>query len=156
MFGIVRHAGEVEVEVNIVKTAVLLAALTALFGAVGYGLGGGTGMIVALGLAAAANLYAYWNSDRLALSAHGAQEVDERTAPDLVRIVRELAARAGGADPARLLARRSPAERLRDRARPEHSAVAVSAGSCASSPGTRSRAWWRTSSLTSATATPSS
>ncbi len=79
---------------NVLKTAVLLAGLTALFGAVGLVIGGGKGMLVALGFAALTNLYAYWNSDRLALSAHGAQEVDERTAPDLVRMVRDMAQRA--------------------------------------------------------------
>jgi heat shock protein HtpX len=80
---------------NTVKTAMLLAALTALFGVVGYLLGGATGMLVALGLAVVTNLYAYWNSDRLALSAHGAVEVDDRTAPELVGMVRELSQRAG-------------------------------------------------------------
>src|ERR687893_2274791 len=80
---------------NIMKTAMLLAALTALFGVVGYLLGGQAGMLIALGIAAATNLFAYWNSDKLALSAHGAVEVDDATAPDLVRMIRDLAARAG-------------------------------------------------------------
>jgi heat shock protein HtpX len=80
---------------NYVKTAMLLAALTALFGVVGYMLGGANGMMIALGLAVATNAFAYWNSDRLALSAHGAVEVDERTAPELVAMVRDLSARAG-------------------------------------------------------------
>jgi len=80
---------------NYLKTGLLLAALTALFGVVGFLIGGTSGMLVALGLAAAMNLFAYWNSDRLALAAHGAQEVDERTAPELVRMVRELSQRAG-------------------------------------------------------------
>ena len=66
---------------NTVKTGMLLAALTALFGVVGYMLGGATGMFIALAFGVATNLFAYWNSDRLALSAHHAQEVDERTAP---------------------------------------------------------------------------
>lgn len=79
---------------NIVKTGLLLAALTALFGVVGFALGGQTGMLIALAFAAATNLFAYWNSDRLALAAHGAMEVDERTAPELVGMVRDLAARA--------------------------------------------------------------
>ncbi len=69
---------------NMVKTAMLMAALTALFGVVGYLLGGGGGMTIALGLAVVTNLFAYWNSDRLALNAHGAVEVDERAAPELV------------------------------------------------------------------------
>jgi heat shock protein HtpX len=79
---------------NYLKTAMLLAGLTALFGAVGYLLGGPTGMLLALLFAAGMNLFAYWNSDRLALSSQGAQEVDESTAPELVRMVRNLAQRA--------------------------------------------------------------
>ena len=86
---------EVETGMNTVKTAMLLAALTALFGVIGYLLGGPNGMMIALGLAVVTNLFAYWNSDRLALSAHGAVEVDDRTAPELVGMVRSLSQRAG-------------------------------------------------------------
>jgi heat shock protein HtpX len=80
---------------NVFKTGVLLAVLTALFGAVGYALGGQTGMLMALGFAAVTNFFAYWNSDQLALAAHGAQEVDAYSAPELVAMVRMLAGRAG-------------------------------------------------------------
>jgi heat shock protein HtpX len=80
---------------NVVKTGMLLAALTALFGVVGYALGGANGMLMALGLAVVTNIFAYWNSDKLALNAHGAMEVDERTAPEFYSLVRELSARAG-------------------------------------------------------------
>src|SRR5919107_1906555 len=80
---------------NVMKTAMLLAGLTALFGVVGYLLGGANGMLIALGIAVVTNLFAYWNSDKLALSAHGAVEVDEMTAPELVHMVRDLAGRAG-------------------------------------------------------------
>jgi heat shock protein HtpX len=80
---------------NTMKTAMLMAALTALFGVVGYLLGGGTGMLLALGFGVVTNVFAYWNSDRLALAAHHAVEVDDRTAPELVGMVRDLAARAG-------------------------------------------------------------
>lgn len=76
------------------RTATLLAGLAALFMGVGYLLGGATGAMVALLFAAATNLFAYWNSDRMVLSMHGAQEVDARYAPDLHRLVSELAARA--------------------------------------------------------------
>ena len=54
---------------NTVKTGMLLAGLMALFGVVGYFLGGGTGMMIALGFGVVTNLFAYWNSDRLALAA---------------------------------------------------------------------------------------
>src|SRR5215469_11666055 len=77
------------------RTAILLAGLTALFMGVGFLLGGWSGAVIALFIAAAMNLFTYWNADRLVLSMHGAQEVDERTAPEFVRIVAELASRAG-------------------------------------------------------------
>jgi heat shock protein HtpX len=64
------------------RTAILLAGLTALFMAVGYLLGGSGGAVVAFFVAAAMNFVTYWNADRLVLSMHGAQEVDERTAPE--------------------------------------------------------------------------
>src|SRR5215469_9155833 len=77
------------------RTAILLAGLTGLFMAVGYLIGGGSGVLIALIIAAGTNLFSYWNADKLVLSMHGAQEVDERSAPELVAIVRELAQRAG-------------------------------------------------------------
>jgi heat shock protein HtpX len=113
---------------NYVKTGMLLAALTALFGAVGYMLGGPTGMMIALGLAVATNLFAYWNSDRLALSAHGAVEVDERTAPEYVALVRDLAARAG-LPPPRVYVIDSPQPNAFATGRnPENAAVAATTG----------------------------
>ena len=80
---------------NYARTAILLAGLTGLFMAVGYLIGGGSGALIALIIAAGTNLFSYWNSDRLVLSMHGAQEVDEHSAPEFVAIVRELAQRAG-------------------------------------------------------------
>jgi len=80
---------------NYMRTAILLAGLTGLLMAVGYLIGGGRGALVALIIAAATNLFSYWNSDKLVLSMHDAQEVDERSAPELVAIVRELSKRAG-------------------------------------------------------------
>ncbi|MEO1106064.1 MAG: zinc metalloprotease HtpX [Pseudomonadota bacterium] len=63
-------------------------------GKVGFMIGGATGMMIALGVAVAMNLFAYWNSDKLVLKMHHAREVDERSAPEYYGIVRELAARA--------------------------------------------------------------
>jgi len=80
---------------NYLRMTILLAALTALFMAVGYLIGGGGGAVIALLIAAATNLFSYWNADKLVLSMHDAQEVDERSAPEFVAIVRELAQRAG-------------------------------------------------------------
>jgi heat shock protein HtpX len=80
---------------NYLRTAILLAGLTALFMGVGYLIGGAGGAAIALVIAAATNLFTYWNSDRMVLSMYGAHQVDQRTAPDLVNLVAELAGRAG-------------------------------------------------------------
>jgi heat shock protein HtpX len=80
---------------NYMRTAILLAGLTGLFMAVGYLIGGGSGALIALIIAAVTNLFSYWNADKLVLSMHDAQEVDESSAPELVAIVRELAQHAG-------------------------------------------------------------
>jgi len=79
---------------SFVRTALLMAAMTGLFLAFGYMLGGPSGVMVAFIVAAAMNLFAYWNSDKMVLSMHGAKEVDDRTAPELVSLVRTLARRA--------------------------------------------------------------
>jgi len=79
---------------NYLRTTVLLAGMTALLMALGYFIGGPTGLLIAFIIAAATNLFSYWNSDRIVLSMHNAQQVDEQSAPELVGIVRELAQRA--------------------------------------------------------------
>ncbi|MBB5719130.1 heat shock protein HtpX [Stakelama sediminis] len=79
---------------NGLKTAMLLAAMTALFMALGLTLGGTGGMIIALVIAVGMNLLTYWNADRIVLSMHHAREVDERSAPELYGVVRDLATRA--------------------------------------------------------------
>jgi len=80
---------------NYLRTAILLSGLTALFMGVGYLIGGSGGALIAFLVAALTNFFAYWKSDRLLLSTHGAHEVDEHTEPELVQIVAELAERAG-------------------------------------------------------------
>ncbi|WP_011582729.1 MULTISPECIES: zinc metalloprotease HtpX [Chelativorans] len=80
---------------NMIRTAMLLAFMTALFMAVGYLIGGSGGMMIALVIAAAMNLFSYWNADKMVLRMHHAVEVDERSAPEYYRIVSDLAQRAG-------------------------------------------------------------
>ncbi|MGC4251953.1 MAG: zinc metalloprotease HtpX [Sphingobium sp.] len=77
------------------KTVMLMSALTALFMALGYTLGGSGGAVIALLVAAGMNLFTFWNADRIVLSMHHAREVDEASAPEFVGLVRELAQRAG-------------------------------------------------------------
>jgi heat shock protein HtpX len=118
----------VEEAMNYLRTVILLAGLTALFMAVGYLIGGQGGMLIALLIAAAMNLFSYWNSDRLVLSMHGAHEVDERTAPELYAIVRELAAKAGLPMPRIYLMDNPQPNAFATGRNPEHAAVAATTG----------------------------
>jgi len=77
------------------RTMLLLSALTALFMGLGYMFGGAGGAIIALAVAAAMNLFTYWNADKIVLRMHGAHEVDARSAPLLHGLVGELAMRGG-------------------------------------------------------------
>ncbi len=79
---------------NYTKTAILLAAMTGLFLAIGYMIGGEGGMIFAFVLALGMNVLTYWNSDKMVLRMHGAREVDERAAPGFYNIVKQLAQNA--------------------------------------------------------------
>ena len=76
---------------NYFRTAILLAAMTGLFMAVGAVIGGQSGMIIAFLVALAMNAFAYWNSDKMVLRMYGAHEVDERSAPEYYKMVRDLA-----------------------------------------------------------------
>jgi len=80
---------------NWVRTMLLLAALTALFMALGYVLGGQGGAIFAFLIAFGMNLFTYWNADKIVLRMHDAREVDARSAPQIYGMVRELAIRGG-------------------------------------------------------------
>lgn len=113
---------------NYVRTGMLMAGLTALFAAVGYLLGGGSGMLMALGFAAVTNLYSYWNSDRLALAAHNAQEVDERSAPELYGMVRDLAARANMPMPRVYIIHEDQPNAFATGRNPQNAAVAATTG----------------------------
>ena len=73
---------------NLLMTAVLMAAITALFMAIGSVLGGRQGMVLALIVALGMNFFSYWFSDKLVLKMYKAQEVDETSAPQFYRMVR--------------------------------------------------------------------
>ena len=80
---------------NWIKTAALMAAITALFGVIGASIGGKNGMIMALGFAVVSNFFAYWFSDKMVLKMYRAREVDASSAPQFYQTVQELAQRAG-------------------------------------------------------------
>ena len=77
------------------RTAMLLAGMTALFLAIGYMIGGQGGMMMALLFAVGTNLFAYWNSDKMVLRMYGARQVDAATAPQFHGMIQQLSARAG-------------------------------------------------------------
>lgn len=79
---------------NYVRTAILITALTALFMGVGFLLGGAPGMVIALLVAGAMNLFAWWNSGAMVLRYYKAREVTRQTQPAFYGIVEELAGRA--------------------------------------------------------------
>jgi len=113
---------------NYFRTAILLAGLTALFVGVGFLIAGREGALIALLAAGAMNLFAYWNSDKMVLSMHGATEIDESSAPDLFTIVRDLAARAGLPMPRVYVMDNPQPNAFATGRNPEHSAVAVTTG----------------------------
>jgi len=113
---------------NLMKTGVLLAALTVLLVLIGGGLGGQNGMIMAFGLAMVMNLGSYWFSDKIVLAMYHAQPVDEASAPGLYRIVRNLATRAGMPMPRVYIIPGEAPNAFATGRNPEHAAIACTEG----------------------------
>lgn len=113
---------------NIFKTGILLAFLTALFMGVGYLIGGTGGMVVAFVVAAGINLLSYWRSDKIVLRMYHATEADARTAPELYRIVQTLSARANLPMPKVYLIDNPQPNAFATGRNPENAAVAATTG----------------------------
>ena len=113
---------------NWIKTAVLMAGITALFGIVGASIGGQQGMLLALGFAVLSNFFAYWFSDRMVLKMYNAREVDEASAPQFYRMVRELAQRAELPMPRVYLIDEDAPNAFATGRNPQHAAVAATTG----------------------------
>jgi heat shock protein HtpX len=113
---------------NTIRTGLLMAGLTGLFLVVGFLVGGGPGMFIAFLFAAGTNLFAYWNSDKVLLSMYGARQVDESTAPELVHIVRQLAAQAGLPMPKLFIVQNDQPNAFATGRDPEHGALCVTSG----------------------------
>lgn len=110
------------------RVAVMLAALTALFMGAGYLLGGQTGLLIAFLIAAAMNLFSYWNSDKMVLNSQGARQVDERTAPDFYGIVAQLARNADLPMPKVYIIETPQPNAFATGRNPQNSAVAATTG----------------------------
>jgi heat shock protein HtpX len=110
------------------KTALLLAAMTALFLVAGFAIGGEGGALAALGVAAAMNLWVWWGSDKAVLRLHGAREVDATSAPELVAMVAHLSERAGLPMPKVYLIDTDQPNAFATGRNPENAAVAATTG----------------------------
>jgi heat shock protein HtpX len=113
---------------NLMKTAMLMAAITALFMLLGQMLGGQTGMLLALAVALGMNFFSYWFSDKMVLKMYNAREVDETSAPQFVRMVRELADKAQIPMPRVYIIDEAAPNAFATGRNPEHAAVAATTG----------------------------
>lgn len=113
---------------NYFRTAILLAAMTALFMAVGGVIGGQSGMMIAFFIALAMNAFSYWNSDKMVLRMHGAREVDEHSAPGYYNMVRDLAANADLPMPRVYIMENNQPNAFATGRNPENAAVAATSG----------------------------
>jgi heat shock protein HtpX len=113
---------------NNLKVTVLMVGLMVLFMAVGYMLGGQSGMMIAFVLAAGMNFFSYWFSDKMVLRMYRAQPVSESDHPRLYRVVKRVVARAMVPEPKiYIVPSRAPNAFATGRNK-DHAAIAVSQG----------------------------
>jgi heat shock protein HtpX len=111
-----------------VKTAILLAGLTALFVVIGGALGGEAGALIALLFAGGMNLFAWWNSDKVVLRMAGARPIGPADAPRLYAMTERLARRAGLPMPALYVIDEEQPNAFATGRDPANAAVAVNTG----------------------------
>ncbi len=110
------------------RTFVLMAALTALVMGMGWLIGGQGGAVIALVVAGAGNLFAWWNSDKMVLRQQGATPVTRKQAPELVDLVAALAQRANLPMPAVYVLETEQPNAFATGCNPQNAAVAVTQG----------------------------
>jgi heat shock protein HtpX len=113
---------------NLIRTGLLIAALTALFMAIGFWVGGERGMIIAFLIAGAMNFVTYWTADSMVLRMYNAHEIGPAEAPQLFRLVHDLAARAGLPMPRVYVIDSDQPNAFATGRDPAHAAVAVTTG----------------------------
>lgn len=113
---------------NFARTALLLAMMTGIFVTMGYLVGGPQGMVLAFGAALVMNMISFWSSDTIVLKMHGAEEVDQNSAPEYYGLVAELAGRAGLPMPRVCIMHNPQPNAFATGRSPSHSAVCASTG----------------------------
>lgn len=113
---------------NHFKTAILLSLMTVFMMWIGQMLGGTSGMVFALILAAGMNFFSYWYSDKIVLKMYRAQEASPQQAPEIYGIVRELTQRANLPMPKIYIIPQQTPNAFATGRNPEHAVVAVTEG----------------------------
>jgi heat shock protein HtpX len=113
---------------NNIKVFVLMAGLTALFGAIGSAIGGQSGMVMALLFAGVMNFIMYWTSSSMVLRMYGARVVTPSEAPALYEMVDRLRQRAGLPMPTVAIAPHAQPNAFATGRNPEHAVVCVTEG----------------------------
>jgi len=113
---------------NNLKVFLMMAGLTALLGAVGSLIGGQSGLVMALVLAAGMNFFAYFASAKMVLRMYGARVVDQAQAPELYAMVDRLRQRAGLPMPTLAVAPHPQPNAFATGRDPEHAVVCVTEG----------------------------
>ncbi|HFC05506.1 MAG TPA: zinc metalloprotease HtpX [Rhizobiales bacterium] len=113
---------------NIFKTGLLLAAMTALFLVIGFLLGGESGMIMALLFAIGTNFFAYWNSGKMVLKMHNARQIDKNSSPAFYGMIEQLANKADLPMPKVFIIDEDQPNAFATGRNPEHAAVAATTG----------------------------
>ena len=113
---------------NGLKTTMLLAALTALFMALGLTLGGRGGMVIAFVIAVGMNIFTYWNADKIVLKMHKAVPADAAGYSELSAMVGRLARRGGLPVPRVFIVDDPTPNAFATGRNPENAAVAATTG----------------------------
>lgn len=113
---------------NYLKTSILMAAIMAIFGAIGATMGGAQGMLLALLLGGGMNIFSYWFSDTMVLKMYNAQQVDKSNSPYLYNMVKELAEKARLPMPRIYIINEAQPNAFATGRNPEHAAVAATTG----------------------------
>lgn len=113
---------------NALKTTVLMALLTGILVAVGGAFGGHNGAMIMLIISLGMNFFSYWFSDTMVLKAYGAREITQNEAPELYKLVNNLAAKAELPMPKVCIVESSSPNAFATGRNPSHAAVAVTTG----------------------------
>ena len=113
---------------SMIKTGMLMAALTAVFMVAGQAIGGSNGMLLALVMAIGMNFFSYWFSDKMVLKMSGAKEATQAEEPELHQMVAQLAKRAELPMPKVYIIHKDTPNAFATGRNPDHAAVAVTTG----------------------------